>query len=108
MKKCIFLFVSHASPIEALWCGVNATDVDSLNDCGRATYHNGSIGMNPYYSEWSFLDWVEFPFNILVQYENILTRLVIVLDSFPVLSGVVVKNILAMVVSGESPVGEIS
>ena len=79
IKMYIFVTVSHASPIEALWCGVNATDVDSLNDYRRATYHNGSIGMNPYYSEWSFFDWVEFPLNILIQYEDILTRLVIVL-----------------------------
>ena len=60
------VLVSHASPIEVLWCGVNATEIDGFDNSRRAPYRNGSIGVDLLYYKRAFFDWVQFSFYILI------------------------------------------
>ena len=63
--------------------------------------------MNPFNCERTFFDGIDFSFHVLVEYEDVLTWLVVILDPFPVLSCVIVEDIPVLVVSCESPVGKV-
>ena len=102
------VLVSHASPIEVLWCGVNATEIDGFDNSRKASYRNGSIGVDLLYYKRAFFDWVEFSFYIVVQYKNVLTWLIVVLDPLLVVSCIVIKNVPVFIVRCKSPIGEIS